>query len=510
MAKKSQKTFAAAPQWEKIKTDFNGEKVLTKNDVVFAEVSVDQLKKHITDPLFQGVDSFVDVLSRLIQWREYLRQRCASLFEDFDCRVRTKFERLRITLECPFDESKWQELETVELDLNKIPILINGIRTSTTTVLSSLDVLIRDLNVNVRSANIFPFEEDSFGLPPINCKKIWNPLLWMRIEIEKKIKQNFEYDMPPINQLVTSLNLAPREGHLEKLAITSFFLEKTADNLNYSRSDDKDQFQSTLKAMFGTTKVNELTMVLPDILMAYSEELMERVMQVSYFIPFELFRLMFLCWQPKILNLRLRSEACTSIEDAARIEWDDEEVFTSTTLFNCPLFDRCEPISLGDEPEILDCKMIVEATGSRLFDPIYNEKNFDTAGRDFLRIFPMQTILIKRTVIIKIGASVKTQLKHQIEYIVNTFFCNAEDHKKRAVNFELTLINAGEIQISLVKKCIPQTANKRKIGVNCHVEQETKDLFNAFGNSREGKHLYVSFFDPDNQFIVDLKVSLLS
>ena len=199
-------------------------------------------------------------------------------------------------------------------------------------------------------------------------------------------------------------------------------MEKTADNLDYSKSDNKDKFMSDLQMMFGTTKVDELTMVLPDILMAYSEELVERVMQVSYFIPFELFRLMFLYWQPKVLKLRLRSEACSSIEDAARIEWDDEDVFTSTTLFNCPLFDRCEPVSLGDESEILECSLIVETTGSRLFDPIYNEKNFDTVGRDFLILFPMHTILIKKTVTLKSGASVVGSYRFVFDSSLKNFY----------------------------------------------------------------------------------------
>lgn len=508
MGKKSKKPSAAASQWQKIETDFNGERSLPKDDPMFQEVNADDLKKQILDPILQSGENFGDVLAKLIQWKEYFRERCENLFTVFDSHIRTEFKRLRITLERPFDESKWQELETLETDLNKLPIYINGIKTSTATINPSLDILMKDLGVIVKSAQIFPFDEDSFGLPPINCKKIWNPLIWMRIEIEKKIKQNTEHDLPPLNQLVTSLNLAPKEGHFEKLAVTAFFLEKTADNLDYSNSENKDQFIKDLQSKFGTTKVNELTMVLPDILMAYSEELMERVMQVSYFIPFELFRLMFLCWQPKTLKLRLRSEACSSLDDAARIEWDDEEVFTSTTLFNCPLFDRCEPVCLGDEPDIRSCKMIVEATGSRLFNPVYNEKNFDTAGRDFLTIFPMETILLKRTVTLKSGASVKTQLKQQIEYIANTFFCNAEEHKNRAIHFELKFENAGEVQMSLVRKCIPQTANKRKICSNFNVEQDTKDLFNEFGNSSEGKHLFVTLFDPDNQVIIDLKILL--
>lgn len=259
---------------------------------------------------------------------------------------------------------------------------------------------------------------------------------------------------------------------------------------------------------FGTTKVDKLTMVLPDILMAYSEELVERVMPVSYFIPFELFRMMLLSWQPKVLNLRLRTEACSSIEDAARIEWDDEDVFTSTTLFNCPLFDRCEPVCLGDEEIILNCKLIVDCSGSRLFDPMFNEGNVYTAGRDFLVLFPMQTIILKRIVPLKVGSSVKVQLKKQIDYIVNTFFFNASEHQDRVVNYELTFTNSTDVQMSAVKRCIPQVANGRQIGVNLNVEQETRDLFTDHGNSCPGRHMFASFFDSENQVIVDLKVVL--
>ncbi|PIC34077.1 hypothetical protein B9Z55_013839 [Caenorhabditis nigoni] len=510
MGKKTKNPPAAKSQWMKLEEDFNAEQLISKDDIIFGEINAIDLGKQIIHPLLKSGQNFGDVLRKLISWKNYLRERSDSLFEEFNTILQSQFESLRVTLMEPFNESLWQELETIETDLNKMPIQLNGIPTSTISIISSLDLLMKDLEVNVKNAEIFPFDEDSFGLPPVNCKKIWNPLIWMRIEIEKKIKNNGQYDVPTINQLVTSLNLAPKVGHFEKLAVTSFFLEKTADNLDYSNSDDKQRFMQDLKAMFGSTTVDELTMVLPDILMAYSEELMERVMQVSYFIPFELLRLMFTCWQPKVLKLRLRSEACSSIDDAARIEWDDEDVFTSTTLFNCPLFDRCEPVCLGEVPVIRDCKLIADATGSRLFDPIHNEKNFDTAGRDFLVLFPMHTILIKRTVQLKIGSSVKTQLKQQIDHIVNMFFCNAEEHKNRVINFELVFENAGEVQMSVVRKNIPQTANKRKIGVNYNFEQETKDLFDTFGSKREGKHLYVSFFDSENQVIIDLKIVLLS
>ncbi|EFO93931.1 hypothetical protein CRE_12719 [Caenorhabditis remanei] len=511
MGKNKKNSSSLQTPWKKIEVDFSGEKSLINGADVFEEIDVQELESKILHPLLKSGASFEAVLSRIIEWKGYLQPRSQCLYSELDSKIKEEFEHIRVTLPQPFDEYQWQELVTItEIDLNKTPISINGIPTSTITICNSLRILLKDLNVNVRSVEVFPFEVDSFGLPPINCKKIWNPLIWLRLEIEKKIKEFCQNDLPIINQLVTSLDLAPKEGYFEKLAVTSFFLEKTADNLDYSKSGNKDKFMSDLQMMFGTTKVDELTMVLPDILMAYSEELVERVMQVSYFIPFELFRLMFLCWQPKVLRLRLRSEACFSIEDAARIEWDDEDVFTSTTLFNCPLFDRCEPVSLGDESEILECSLIVETTGSRLFDPIYNEKNFDTVGRDFLILFPMHTILIKKTVTLKSGASVKTQLKQQIDFIVNTFFCNAEEHQERVVHYELVFANSREVQMSVVRKCIPQTANKRKIGVNYNVEQDTKSLFNKYGSSQEGKYLFVSFFDSENQVIVDVKIILTS
>lgn len=493
--------------WKQLEQDFEGVKALDSENSIFEEVTREEFETYILDPLLRSERNFGEFLNKLIEWREYLKPRSIRLYEDFHSKIKSNFENICITLARPFNESAWQELETLsEIDLNKTAILINGISTTTMSVVSSFKVLLNEFDVKVTNAQIFPFDVDSFGLPPINCKKIWNPLLWLRLEIEKAIKENGHHHETSINRVVTSLNLAPKEGHYEKLAVTSFFLEKTADNLDYSKSSDREQFMKELQSMFGTTKVDELTMVLPDILMAYSEELMERVMQVSYFIPHELFRLMFLCWQPKVLKLRLRSEACSSIEDAARIEWDDEDVFTSTTLFNCPLFERCEPICLGNEKEILGCSLIVDTNGSRLFDPIHNEKNFDTVGRDFLLIFPMQSLLIKRTVVLKSGASVKTQLKQQLDFIVNTFFYNAEEHQERAINYELTFENSKEVQLSVIKKCIPTTVNGSKIGCNFNVEQETKNFFTKFGNFPVGRHSFASFFDAPNQVIVDLKV----
>uniref|UniRef100_A0A1I7V0K6 FTH domain-containing protein n=1 Tax=Caenorhabditis tropicalis TaxID=1561998 RepID=A0A1I7V0K6_9PELO len=490
-----------------LEEDLEGESKLMNGNAVFEEITTQQIKNKVSDILNNGT-TLGEVLRKLIIWRDYLKIRSEPLNEAFQSEVISVFTTICIRLARPFNELLWQELENLDTDLNKIQILINGIPTNTLTVIPTLKQLLKEFEVKISSAQVFPFDLDSFGIPPINCKKIWNPLIWLRLEIEKLIEKSDAHDEPHINQVITSLNQAPKEGYFSKLAIASFFLEKTADNLDYSKHENKEKFLDNLKLLFGTTKVQELTMVLPDILVVYSEELVERVMQVSYFIPYELFRLMLLCWQPKVLKLRLRSEACCSFEDAARIEWDEEDIFSSTTLFNCPLFDRCKPICLGSEEDICKCKLIVDATGSRLFDPIFNEKNYDTAGRDFLVIFPMRTILIKRTIPLKTGSSVKTQIKQQLDYIVNTVFCNAQEHQERAVNFELTFLNAKEVRMSVVRKCVPQTMNGKKIGISFEAEQETKNLFMEFGNSTEGRNLFVNFFDDQNQVLVDLKIIL--
>lgn len=264
-------------------------------------------------------------------------------------------------------------------------------------------------------------------------------------------------------------------------------------------------------------------MVLPDMLIAYSEDLIEKMLQISYFIPFELLRLMFLCWRPQVVNLRLRTEACSSFEDAARIEWDDEEVFTSTTLYNSEMFERCDPMSIGKEKEIINCKLIVDATEGRLFDPLHNETNINTAGRDFLILFPMATVLLKRTVTLKTECSVVTfpmmlqsnivplqiaQLKQQFEFIVNTLFFNAEEHRDRVVNYQLTLLNVGSLEVPAIKKNFPKKANGRKIGVSFELEPETAKLFNELGGSVAGKKTFANFFDAEHNFIVDLMVVL--
>lgn len=118
--------------------------------------------------------------------------------------------------------SSRHQLKTLtEEDLNKREILLNGIPFTTFSLVASLDLLLTGLCVNIKHVEVFPFDIDSYGLPPINCKKILNPLIWMRMEIESKIRKHCQPEGSPINQIATSLKNAPKEGTLKKLAIPS-------------------------------------------------------------------------------------------------------------------------------------------------------------------------------------------------------------------------------------------------------------------------------------------------
>uniref|UniRef100_A0A8R1DH50 Uncharacterized protein n=1 Tax=Caenorhabditis japonica TaxID=281687 RepID=A0A8R1DH50_CAEJA len=493
-----------------LEKDFQTDQKLESTDPIFEHVTAEQFTERIVQEILKSGKSISEIFASLIKLKEYIKTRSDRLHEVLNAKVKADFETIRITLPRPFDEQKWTDLETMENeDLNKKVVLFNDIPTNLRECIPAFGSLQRTFDLDVRSSDFFSCNSDSYGLPPVNCRKILNPLLWARQEIEREIRKhnpNFQ-----LEKIVTGLNFAPKEGHLEKMSITSFFLELTADNLDYTNSEDRMEFFDNLQLKFGTLKVDELTMVLPDILVAYSEELAERSMQVSYFIPYELFRMIFVCWRPEVVKLRLRTEACSSIEDAARIEWDDEEVFTSTTLYNSELFDRCEPVCLGLEKEFVDCKLIVEASASWLFDAEHNEKNVETAGRDFLALFPMNTIFLSRTIPLRNSGSMKCQIKKQIEFTINTFFFHSDEHHGRVLNYQMMFSNCGNVQLAMLKKCIPHVANGKKIGVNFDVEEETKELFSRYGGSQgqEKRSLYASCFDAQNQFILDLKFVLV-
>ncbi|CAI2351570.1 unnamed protein product [Caenorhabditis sp. 36 PRJEB53466] len=486
MAKKSKSTPPAL--WKKMEIDFKGEKTLEKNDKTFEEVTNEQLNEKIVDHILQSGQKLNEVLDTLIQLKDYLQARSDRLFEAFDAKIKQEFEDIRITLPQPFDETRWQELETMnDEDLNEKDLLFNGIPASAIMIVNVLETLLKELNVHVNHVDVFPFEIDSY-------------------EIEAKMnKFCTQRSLKPVNLLATSLEHTPKAGMLDTLMIPSFFLEYTADKLDYTKKENKEEFLEKLKAKFGSLKVTELKMVLPDILIAYTTELVDRMMQVSYFIPHELLRLMFLCWNPEIVYIRLRSEACSSIEDAARIEWDEEEVFTSTTLFNSELYTRCEPVPLGNELEIVDCAVIIDATGSRLFDPIHNAKNVKTAGRDLLITFSNKIVLVKRIVPFKNGASINAQLKQQLEFVANTFFSNASEHPLRTVHHHLTFTNSGETKLIVVKKFITKMASAMKLGITFNIEQTVKAMFNHYGDSRPSSDLLVRLFDQVNHFQLDMK-----
>ncbi|CAB3405690.1 unnamed protein product [Caenorhabditis bovis] len=361
-------------------------KLVVRNDLI-----MDLIMKDLVEcSEMRGTDvvrHFIDIRRISKEFAQSLRRVLAK-----------RFKNVVISRYTPLDERKWQHPAFFHRRSHKPDVVINSCRMDWDQLEKFLKFLNTAFGVEIQTIKFFPINRDTFASPP---RTLFN---FHQFCIERPTYNGAKILCNPKNRVQDLLY----DLNEEEVTISSWFLEETANNWTYV----DPEYMNRVKKLLKPIKPKVVNAILTDCVLIRDMDLLSHDIIVPNMQPLEIFEVVLQELKPKVLNVKLRTEFASSLDEGIRMDWDDQNFFRTFILYNSEDFSiPVNPSMKGVE----DIVLIVDTTGTHSWNTTTNESGFNFVFRDLLSLFPMKKVLIGRAIYIPESTGLVEAFQNEID-----------------------------------------------------------------------------------------------